>query len=34
MHMTVRRRSLAVLLGLCLAASAAPLSADVWDKMT
>jgi hypothetical protein len=28
----VRRRLLAVLLGLCLAASAAPSSADVWDN--
>jgi len=34
MHSTpiVRRRSLAVILGFCLAASAAPSSADVWDN--
>jgi hypothetical protein len=30
--LSVRRRSLAVLLGLCLAAAAVPSSADVWDN--
>ena len=30
--LSVSRRSLGVLFGLCLAASAAPSSADVWDN--